>query len=357
MTEAPAIVESPTPQASAPGAPAPTAPLAAPPSPPPAAHTPAPTPAPAAPDLGKGPAPPIDSNAPTPAPGKTVADLAKAPVVDPNAPKAPAPAAFPDDWRKQIAGEDADALKRLERFASPADVWKSFKAMEQRMSSGELKKALPTNATPEEVAAFRKDNGIPDKPDGYDTNLGNGVVWGEADKPFLDSFKARAHELNMPPGQMKDMLNWYQENQDAAKAIRDEADQRFQVQAEDAMRAAYGNDFRRNLNALGAFFTDAPAGLWDRVMTSRDEHGKIMGNDPEFLQFMIGRALTTNPLATLVPGGDNGSMVKSARQEFDGLSKLMGDKESEYWRGPSASANQAKWRDLREALVKMGEKV
>src|SRR5688572_23894721 len=97
-----------------------------------------------------------------------------------------APADWPADWRQKLAGEDKKTLERLGRMASPADLLKSYRALEQKISAGELKKGLPENATPEQVAEWRREQGLPEKPEGYLENLSlpDGVVLGEADKPM-----------------------------------------------------------------------------------------------------------------------------------------------------------------------------
>ena len=95
------------------------------------------------------------------------------------------PATWPDDWRGRLAGKDADALKRLNRFQSPEGVYKSWRSLEQRLSAGEIKSALPKDASDEQVAEWRKENGLPEKPDGYQLTRVIGREWTEADKPLL----------------------------------------------------------------------------------------------------------------------------------------------------------------------------
>jgi hypothetical protein len=42
--------------------------------------------------------------------------------------------------------------------------------------------------------------------------------------------------------------------------------------------------------------------------------------------------------------------------ELDGLRKMMGDQNSEYWKGPKAEANQKRYRELIDADQKMKAK-
>jgi len=94
------------------------------------------------------------SQAPVPAAAETTADAGTLIGGDASAEtiEASAPADWPADWRQKLAGEDKKTLERLGRMASPADLFKSYRALEQKVSAGELKKGLPENATPEQVA-------------------------------------------------------------------------------------------------------------------------------------------------------------------------------------------------------------
>ncbi len=101
-----------------------------------------------------------------------------------------APVTWPENWRDEMAGGDEKERKRLERFASPADVYKSNRELEKKLSTGKFKVDLPENPTEEQIAAYRKDMGIPE--DGkYDTEIGGGFVWSDDDKPALDFFAKR----------------------------------------------------------------------------------------------------------------------------------------------------------------------
>lgn len=288
---------------------------------------------------------------------KTLADGAKEPVEpkakDPAA-KEPVKADWPDDWREKMAGDDKASLKQAERYGSPADVFKALRAAQQKISSGELKKALPTDASPEELAAWRKDNGVPDKPEGYDTDLGKGFVWGEADKPFLDSFTKHAHQHNLTPDQVKQNLAWFAGEQERAVQARDERDEQTRLTGEDALRSEWGNDFRRNLNAVGNLFTGAPEGLFDRLMTARGADGQLIGNDPTAMKYFAQLSREMNPAATLVPTG-TGNAPAAVKTRFGELNAMMRDPNSGYSKGPDSGRLQNEWREHYDALVKMGD--
>src|SRR3546814_10458699 len=85
--------------------------------------------------------------------------------------------------------------------------------------------ALPIYATPEQIAEWRKEQGIPEKPEDYDLKFDNGLVIGEADKPLVAAFLKASHATNVTPAQAKAQIASYyaiQEQQQAARAEKDE---------------------------------------------------------------------------------------------------------------------------------------
>ena len=179
----------------------------------------------------------------TTAPASTDAESnAKGTIAEGNATDKPvaSPADWPEDWRIKLAGEDKSYLKTLDRFNSPADLAKAYRDAQQRLSSGNLKPTLPDNPSEDELKAWRTANGVPETPDKYELELGNGFVWSEADKPLLDDFAKYAHERNLPAGQVKDVLGWYASIQERQLAAREEADERFHQQSEDSLRSEWG---------------------------------------------------------------------------------------------------------------------
>lgn len=341
------------------------APAAA-PAPAPAAAAPAPTPAPTpaapsgavstqptgfvAPSSPAAPAAPVDgapaAPAAAPAPAGTLASG--------TAPEAPAPVAadWPADWRAKLAGDDKAYLKTLERYASPADMSKALREAQKKISSGDIgKKAPAADAPAEEVAAWRKENGIPDDPKGYDTDLGNGLVWGEADKPFLDDFTAFAHGKNLPPAQVKDMLGWYAKTQEQAAAQMQQADGTFHLESDQALRKEWGADFKRNINAIGNLLGTVDGGA-EWILQARSQDGKLLGDDPRFVKWLASTAIEVNPVATLLPAGA-ADPAKSIADRKSDIEKMMGDKGSDYWRGPKSDGIQKEYRELIEASEKL----
>ena len=275
-------------------------------------------------------------------------------------PKTPAPANWPDNWRELMAGDDKKELARLQRMNSPLDVKNAWRGLEQRLSSGELKRGLPTNYTEAELKAYRESNGIPETPDKYDVEIGKGFVWGEADKPLLNDFTKFAHERNMPGEYVKSALEWFTNQQQVIADEIAQRDENERVTGGEALRAEWGNALQPNLAAMRNLFEGhsmpLPDGkavpLFDVLMGARAEDGTKLGNNPAVLKFLSSVSRELNPLATLVPDSHGATAMKSAEARLNEINRMMADKTGPYWRGPQSAALQAEWRDLYEANEK-----
>jgi len=257
---------------------------------------------------------------------------------------------WPSDWRQRFAGENADALKTLERFPEPAAMWKSYEAMRQKMASGELKNNVPfpEKGTAEEQGAWRKEHGIPDKPEAYDySNLGTGVVIGDADKPMVTEYLKFAHGKNATPEAVKENLAWffgpYREQQEAARAESTKAQMQ---QVEEQLRADWGTEYRPTMSAitglLDATFS-ADSGIKDRILNS-------IKLEPEFAKGWASLALQLNPAGALTPGF-GADAQKSIVDEYQAIQKKRTDNRAAYNKDEKM---QARERELITAMQRMG---
>ena len=257
-----------------------------------------------------------------------------------------APADWPDDWRAKLAGEDQKELARLQRLGSPADVWKAYRALEAKISSGQLKSAPRADATPEEIATWRKENGLPETPEGYKPELPNGMVPGEADAPLIGGFQKTAHELGLTPEQFNKTLQWYFAEADAAKVQAFEQDKAFRSEAEDKLRAEWGAGYRSEVRGIANFMeANAPPGLGDVLFNARTQDGKLLGDHPEVLRWLSSVAKQINPMATLVPAGTT-DVVKAGEARIAEIENVMRTDQRAYW---NDSKMQSEYMALLEA--------
>lgn len=255
---------------------------------------------------------------------------------------------WPADWRQRIAGEDKESLKTLERFTEPAAMFKSYSELRTKMAKGELKAVsqFPEKGTPEEQTAWRKEQGIPEKPEGYDLNLGDGLIIGDDDKPWVDMFLAKAHAANLPQGAVKTTLSsFFGEIREKQNEKAAEADREVLQRAEDQLRKEWGADYRPNMSAITGLLdahVSAESGLKARVMAS-------IQREPEFAKLWATLARQINPVSTLV-GIDPARMDQSINDEIGKIENTMKTNRAAYNKDEKM---QARLRELYAARDKL----
>jgi len=287
--------------------------------------------------------------APTPVDPAPVdpAPVAPAPVdpapVDP-APGDPAPEPEDDgsQWREKLAGGDEKLAKLAGRYASPKAVLEALAAAQAKIRSGGVKSAPKEGATPEELAAWRAEQGIPAKPEDYKIELPAGLVLGDADKPMADSFVAAMHSKNAPPELVNEALGWYLKSQEEMLNARDAFDDQAASAAEENLREEYGRQYKTIVAEATKLI---PEGIREALLDARLPTGERLGNNVDAIRWLAGVALELNPAATVVPGSGTNA-AQAIESELNGLKKLMGDHKSAYWKGPEAAKMQARYREL-----------
>lgn len=332
---APAAAPAPTPGA-APAAAAPAAPAA--------------VAAPAASPVAPGATPvaaPTDPGSATLAGGKTDA-----------APPVAVPADFPADWRERMAGDDTKLLEQLKRLNSPVEVAKSWRNIVLQRDSGELRpppKAAPgADAKPEEIAAWRKEQGIPETADGYVTGLKlpDGVVVGEADKPLLNEFAKAFHADGMSTETYNKVVGQYYKIQDGLIARQQQADVTFRDTAREELQREWGQEFKGNGTQVANFLrANLSESSFARVLSARTPDGQVLGNDAQFNREMLSLAKLANPAGTALPNVA-GATMQDVETQIKAHEKNMNSKPGtpewkQYWASPEAMGKYNKLLETR----------
>lgn len=263
-----------------------------------------------------------------------------------------APADWPEDWRAKVAGEDAKELSRLQRMGSPADLWKSYRALEAKLQEKSTRFGPPENATPEQMAAWRKEQGLPDSPDAYTPELPNGMVLGEADKPLIEGFKEIAHKANMSPAQFNEALKWYYGEVDNFQAKQQDTDREFRTQSEDKLRAEFGPEYRPNLNAVNNMLSMYFGDTANEILSARGPDNRMLGDNPAFIKSMALLARELNPAMPHIPNG-SGNPMQATSNRIAEIEKMMRVDPASYWKDEKV---QSEYRDLLSAKEKLGSR-
>ena len=255
---------------------------------------------------------------------------------------------WPDDWQKRLSKGDTKLEKRLARYASPEAVADALIAAQNRISSGELKTVLPKDAKPEEIAQWRKDNGIPDAPEKYDLTFQNGLVIGEKDKPIVDGFLKSAHAANMAPEHVKTAVQWYYQEQERQAEERAKQDDTERLASLDSLNAEWGGAFRRNVNMVNGLLSRFPEAVRDALKSARLPDGRGVFNDVDVMRGFAALALELNPAGVVVPSGQ-GDVAKTMDDEIKQIEAKMGTKE--YTKDEKVQARLRELYDARESMA------
>lgn len=286
-------------------------------------------------------APVVEPAAPA-APATLLTDPPAKPA-DPNAP--PAPPATGDwgaDWRTKMAAGNEKKLAIISQYTSPQAVVDALVASKQALSG--KKTALAADATPEQIAAYRKDNGVPEAAEGYLEKLPDGLVIGEADKPYVGEFAKAMHDLNAPPQHVHAALKaYYGIVAKQAEAVAD-LNEQARVDGTEALMAEWGAEFKGNKNAVGNLLAGFPEEARNAIMAARDQSGLMLFNNPHVLKAFAQVARDINPAASVVSaaGGDVGKTISGELAQIANIRKAT---PSVYW-AEDAAGKAMRGREL-----------
>lgn len=285
------------------------------------------------------------------------------PPVDPAAPKDPAdPAADPakpadkdesglwgdEKWRERYAGDDQAKKNVLARYNSPTALIDAHFALLNKMKAGDLKAKLPDNPTEEQLASFRKDNGIPDTHDGYLEKL-EGVTLGEEDKAAMQPFLTEMHKLNAPPSIVNAVLKQYFDLQEQQVAAVSAKDVEVRDQGITALKSEWGPEYQKNINMVTSLIERFPEEVRPLLMGARlsDPSGTPLLSSPAILKTLadIANDVTPTPDVMAMSGAENIASIDAKLAEYH---KMMTTKA---W-----YSNQAAQDDY-QRLVRLKEKL
>lgn len=247
------------------------------------------------------------------------------------------------DWRKQIAAArangDADVeakiMKRLERFTDQGKYDEAFEQTQAALrDSGRIK--LPgKDATEDEIKAFNKSLGVPDKADAYKLTLPTDVELDDGDKAQLKAITEYLHKrggMAGAPETVQAAADLFMElrEQSQAQAVAQAA--QFAQDSEKALKQQWGPDYAKNIAYTGPGLVALLGKEGDDLRTLQLANGARLGDHPLFVKALAqaGRAMGDDPVfwqATQMQG--DGKSLEARKSEIMRLrtSSASGDRE------------------------------
>ena len=246
-------------------------------------------------------------------------------------------ASWPENWRMDMGGDEKLA-KRLERYQSPADVAKALLAAQDRLRSGEYKRAAPPEGADEKaIAAWREEQGLPATPEAYTFEYeGKAVDLSTLDpetKGSLGTLQTEMHKANFTKDQAAVVNKWLADTGLKGAEAQTKFDAEKADLNDDDLRATWGSDFKVNL-AANLNFMDAQFGAenTDALITARLPDGTRLSDAPWFNKAInaIARAANGGEVGGIFAGTAEAKSIESRISEIEGImrtdyNKYLGD--------------------------------
>lgn len=257
------------------------------------------------------------------------------------------PAARWTATRTGWAKEDQAKQNWLGRYVSVEAALDAAWNAQQRLAQTRST-APPENATAEQLTAWRKDNGIPEKADGY-WDAVKELKIEEGDKEIIAPYLPVMHELNLTPAQAQKLITFRQSEMERQIDERHQADVTLRGQVEEELRGEWGSNYKANTNGIKAFLLAnfGEEGM-DQVMNARTPDGDPLLGKVGVLRALVQLSHSANggPVTITTASGTTIADLKGATARKAELVKLMGDEGSVYWKGPEAAKLQQEFRDI-----------
>lgn len=224
-------------------------------------------------------------------------------------------AAASTDWRASIT--DPDAKEFASRLTTPADAVKV--ALDFRKANSAMIKVPGKDASPEDVAKFRKAIGVPEKAEEYKFEIGREPT--EADKAMQANLAKIALENGIPAPAMTALSKAVT---DLAKAAKDE-ENRVAVAAREANEAALRKEWGADYDANKALASRAVQAFGEvkshpeviELFEKTIVNGQKLGDHPVLVRMLgnIGRRMGEGEFIGAV-GADQRTSLQSELNEI-----------------------------------------
>ncbi len=253
-----------------------------------------------------------------------------------------------DDWRKRVAGEDDKFYKELQKYPSENDLGKKLQEMRKQISR--IPPTLPKDATPEDIAAYRKKVGIPETPEGYEKGLllPEGTVIGEADKPLIGDFLKVAHEKNWDQDKVNAAVNWYYQTQRQQEALLHEQEKAARAETIAELREDWGPDYEANRGMTKAWLGRQPDQVGDMLSNARGPDGRLLLNNSSFAKWLAAHIRETEPSATVIQDSETSGV--SIQDEIKQIQDVIRTNPEKYERDKKMQARMAELSTIKRKM-------
>lgn len=232
------------------------------------------------------------------------------------------------DWRAEI--KDDDAKKFAESSTDVNHLVKRALDMRSKLSNAIIRPGK--NASAEEVAAYRKALGIPEKPEEYEfPELPKEQLTDDV-KTSRAQWAKHFHTLGIPKEAAKELTKLVGQDAERLMQAQVESDKAFATQQEEALRQEWKTDYDKNKTLANRAFTEIAnrAGLKiDDLTKIETKDGRFLLDRAEIVKLfaVLGREMAEGTLGPVVSEGEAETMegeIRDLRKQIESA-QLDGD--------------------------------
>lgn len=165
--------------------------------------------------------------------------------------------AFKPGWDAALPADLRDYAGTLGKYPTLTEMMRGHGNMAKMLSQRQALKPPAPDAKPEEIAAWNKAMGVPEKPEDYGLKapekMPEGVEW---DAGLATGFQAVAHKIGLTPAQVNGVMEFHLQQQVAAVGKHKGLVEAHQKQQQEALAKEWGAEFTEKMAR-----TEAAAGL------------------------------------------------------------------------------------------------
>lgn len=224
----------------------------------------------------------------------------------------------PDEWRALVT--DADAKKEAERTTDLNAGFKRIVELRTQLSSAIT--PLGKKPTDEQVTAYRKAVGIPEKADGYEFTVPEGHDLTDADKAFQAWAGETFHAQNITADQANGLAAAWNEFAAGILQTQIDADTKYADESMEALKKDWpGKEFEVNKGIADGAATKLFGDVFDEVKNIETKDGRFILDHPAFVRMLagVGREMQEGRLGSTMTDTDRDSV----QDKIDGLRKQI----------------------------------
>lgn len=153
---------------------------------------------------------------------------------------------FAPGWTARLPEELGEYRESLGKFKTVGDLAKSYRQLEA-WRSGKGTFVPGKDATPEEVASYRKAMGVPDAPEGYRIRpeaLPEGMEWNDDRARGVLEI---AHRHNIPEAALRELAGWQLQQEQALVRVATESARRDLQEGQRVLKEKWGDQYDANI--------------------------------------------------------------------------------------------------------------